>query len=84
MVSWFQTKVSAPLKASDTLLEATVPVKLTACSCPSSPLDYLAYKEAGGFEPGYLALYGLEPSVAWSRSFIGAQAGLPCTTTPSQ
>jgi len=34
MVYWFLTNIYIPLKASDTLLEATVPVKLTIWYCP--------------------------------------------------
>ena len=36
IVFWFLTKLYIPLKASDTLLEATVPVKLTVWYCQNS------------------------------------------------
>ena len=38
LYEWFPTILREPLSASDTLSEATAPVKLPACQCPTPGL----------------------------------------------
>ncbi len=62
---WFPTILREPLGASDTLSEATAPVKLPAWRCPTAGLRRLVRKPAlqGWYPNGGSGLAGASPSL---------------------